>query len=381
MTPHAETLARAEVVARAARLWRDRAYPSRASIAPAIAERTAYGVAMVEYALDRLFGSLNRDALVAAIEGELGEDDVEPLGNVAVISSRTTIGVAIVPAAFAFCAGCNVLVKDREDALVSAFFQTIVEQRGTVPVPTLAAKTWNGAEHDLSGFEAVVAFGSEETLRALRCHAPKARFISFGPACSIGYVCRETLGDPAHARDVARGAARDLVLYEGEGCMSLHALFVETGAAPLANFADTLGREIEAANAAFPSVRQEDAFKRMTARDLALFRGTLLASGVHAEYVLVAGDPERPPSFVPRVLALHAAEKPAAMREYVTRHGLAAECCAISADREDAVSAAYAAGCSRIARFGEMQSPSLDYLHGGQTRIAEFVRRRVTAST
>ena len=50
-------------------------------------------------------------------------------GSVCVVSSRTTIGVAIVPAVFALCAKCDVLVKDREDGLVRAFFSTLAEER------------------------------------------------------------------------------------------------------------------------------------------------------------------------------------------------------------------------------------------------------------
>ena len=102
--------------------------------------RTGYASAAVDYAFDRLFGSLTREAIEAVIAGELGTVDALdgfvaspgrppsgalPIGRVCIISSRTTIGVAIVPAVFALCAKCSVLVKDREDFLASAFFATV----------------------------------------------------------------------------------------------------------------------------------------------------------------------------------------------------------------------------------------------------------------
>jgi hypothetical protein len=356
--------------------WHDRNFPPRARALEPIQERTKYSIPAIEYALDRLFGSITVEALEATIAREIGDREVCPVGRVAIVSSRTTIGVAIVPAVFAICAGCDVLVKDREDHLVRAFFQTLVEEY-VDEKPRFTAETWHGSERELSGFDAVVVFGTDETLRAVRSRlAPSARFIPYGPACSIGYITREALHDEAAAQGIARGAARDLVLYESEGCLSLHALFIEEGGNVTPDaFARIMARAIERANGEIPlGPDRSDFTRRMTARDLALFRGTLLASDADARYMLEHGSIERAPAFLPRVLALHVVGGPAAMTDYVRRHRLPLEACAIAGDRSDVVAAAVDGGAHRIARFGEMQAPSLDDAHGGRPRIAEFLR-------
>ena len=66
-----------------------------------------------------------------------------PLGRVCIVSSRTTIGVAILPAIFALCAKCDVLVKDREDHLVAAFFETLGDELAELR-DAATAQTWKG---------------------------------------------------------------------------------------------------------------------------------------------------------------------------------------------------------------------------------------------
>jgi hypothetical protein len=356
-----------EAIARAAERWRAPAFPPRLRAARRISERMAYSMPMVEFALDALFGSVTQESLERAIAAEIAGVDPEPAGRVAVISSRTTIGVAIVPALFAIAAGCDVLVKDREDGLVAAFFETLRKQASIDDARDdgeFRAETWDGASgtRDLSQFDVVVAFGANETLEAIsRSVPPRTRFIAYGPKASVGYISRDDLGSETDARRIADGAARDLVLYEGEGCLSLHALFIEAGAAvSIESFAAILASAIERAGIAFPihPARSRDVVARANARDLATFRGTLFASNSDASFLLEAGSPDRAPAFLPRVLAIHAVASPEEMHAYLERHRIPIECCA-----------------GRVGvRFGEMQTPSLLYRHGGRPRIAEFVR-------
>ncbi|MDP9016720.1 MAG: hypothetical protein M3N19_00170, partial [Candidatus Eremiobacteraeota bacterium] len=130
-------------IADAAQRWADADFPPRVRATELIASRTGYSVPVVEYALDRIFFEITTDALEATITSELGslhaldgfvaqagrpERSAHAVGRVCIISSRTTIGVALIPAIFALCAGCEVTVKDREDAFVGAFFETLYEE-------------------------------------------------------------------------------------------------------------------------------------------------------------------------------------------------------------------------------------------------------------
>jgi acyl-CoA reductase-like NAD-dependent aldehyde dehydrogenase len=387
-------------IADAAERWSDGDFPPRVQVLDRIADRTGYSVPVVEYALDRLFFSMTRTNLEAAIRGELGSLEIldgfaprhgrpeawaAPAGNVCVISSRTTIGVALVPAIFALCAKNDVLVKDREDALVQAFFETLAQELDAFAEAANAA-AWSPREEqapELERFDIIVAFGSDATLSAIRNSlSASTRFIGYGSRASAGYVTREALAAHAAAESVARGAARDLVLYETEGCLSLHVLFVENGGVlSPSQFAAILATCVEEANIEFPVGRREAANVARIAqrRNLAAFqaasgRGAVFAADDAGYAVIVDQPPNEPPQFLPRTLGIIAVEQPGDARRYLQAHGLRLEGFALSDARTDVARAAIEAGAVRLARFGELQQPPLEGDHGGRPRIAEFVR-------
>src|SRR5579863_4782409 len=186
-----------DAVAGASAAWCDVRYAPRRRAVDAVSNRTGYSPPVVEFAFDRLFRSLGGDAIAAVIAAELGSLEVldgfvdlgargmtraVPIGRVCVISSRSTVGVAIVPAIFALCAKCDVLVKDREDHLVSAFFATLAEELPELRASAAAISWQSGRESlDLAGFGAVVAFGSDATLAEIAAQLPhSARFVPHG---------------------------------------------------------------------------------------------------------------------------------------------------------------------------------------------------------
>lgn len=401
MNPLLELPARQIVrsIADAAQRWSDADFPPRVRVLGAIADRTGYSPPVVEYALDRLFESLSTPALEAVIADELGSLDaldrfVErsgrpharalPAGAACIVSSRTTIGVAIVPAAFALCAKCPTVVKDREDLLVSAFFATLAQEREAFRAAAVA-RAWDGAQSDfdIAEFATVVAFGRNDTLARLRerC-APEARFVGFGAKASAGYVGRETLDEQNSARSIATGAARDLALYESQGCLSLHVLFVERGGdVSPERFAELLAGEIERAAIEFPVGTRDagDLAALGSARALAAFRAAAgegrVYSNADASHLLAADPPRsQPPFFLPRALVLFSVDSPAEALSYLHKHGIALEALATASQRADVAAFAVEAGAARIARFGELQAPSLGSNHGGRARVSDFVR-------
>jgi acyl-CoA reductase-like NAD-dependent aldehyde dehydrogenase len=370
-------------IADAAARWSDADFPARVRATQRVAERTGYSVPVVEYAFDRLFFSITQDALTATIEDELGGLDIldefmprqgrteawaQPAGSVCVISSRTTIGVALPAAIFALCAKCDVLVKDREDSLIAGFFETLYEEDEHFRTAA-RAEAWSSDDNeipDLRSFDAVVAFGRNETLEQIRnALKPDARFVGFGSRASAGYITREALSDAAAARTIARGAARDLVLYETEGCLSLHVLFAENGGrVSVAEFSTLLEKEIETANVEFPRAAENHGARIAQARALAAFRSA----------VAVPAPTLEAPQFLPRVLSAIAVDDPAQALEYLRSHDLPLEGFAIAGDRDDITALAIAAGAVRLSRFGELQHPPLHGSHGGRPRIGDFIK-------
>jgi acyl-CoA reductase-like NAD-dependent aldehyde dehydrogenase len=387
-------------VASAAERWSDGDFPPRVRILDRIVDRTGYSLPAVEYALDRFFFSVTESELNATIRGELGSLEVldgfakrqdrpdawaSPAGNVCVISSRTTVGVALTPAIFALCAKCDVLVKDREDTLVQAFFETLAEELDEFAEAARAAM-WSSEDAntpDLQRFDIVVAYGGDEAFVKIRQELhPQARFISYGPRASAGYVTRESLQSSQTLRDIAGGAARDLILYESEGCLSLHMLFVERGGAITPHeFTQALADAVERANVEFPLGRHEAETSARLAhqRNLSAFRAATGAGAVFAnpaaEYTLVLDPPKNePPQFLPRALGVMPVDDVAEALAYVREHRIPLEGFALSTDRADVVKMAIQAGAVRLTRFGELQHPPLGGDHGGRPRIAEFIR-------
>lgn len=387
-------------IAGAAERWRDADFPPRVRATAEIAERTGYSLPVVEYGLDRLFFSIRERALEAVIGDELGglaaldgftargrrpQSWARPAGRVCVVSSRTTIGVAIVPAIFALCAKCDVLVKDREDRFVRAFFATLAEELDEF-AEAARAEVWSSTDVDapeLRDFDVVAAFGGTETLAEIRAAAhPEARFIGFGPRASCGYIARESLEAGAPLDELAAAAARDLVLYETEGCMSLHALFVEHGGAvAVEEFTERLARAVERAAVEFPLARRTgtQTARIANARQLAAFRAAAGQGAVYSDaggtYVVELDPPATaPPALLPRALAVRSVDAPEEALAYLRAHGIAAEAFALSSDRADLQAMAVIGGAVRLVRFGELQHPLLEGYHGGRPRIAEFVR-------
>lgn len=386
-------------IADAAERWSDADFPPRVRATEAIVARTGYSTPVVEYALDRIFFSMSERAIRATLASELGSCEAvdgfvaradrpdawaRPVGRVAVVSSRTTIGVALVPAVFALCAKCDVVVKDREDHLVRAFFDSLAEEREEFARAAVAQEWTHERTHEtLRDFDAVVAFGGNDALASIRAATPaEARFIGFGPRASAGYIARETLADDEALEATLEGAARDAVLYESEGCLSLHALFVEdAGALAPAAVAERLAAAMERAAIEFPVGRRDaqTAAAVSSARNMAAFRAATARGAVYsdaaASFVLVLDPPDdEPPAFLPRTLGLRTVAHPAQALQYLRHHAIPLEGFALSSDRTDVVEMALEAGAVRLARFGELQQPPLSGEHGGRPRATDFIR-------
>lgn len=384
-------------VSSAAARWADPSFATRQRLSEAVSQRTGYSAPVVKHAFDALFGSLRHDAIEAVIADELGclgvLDDFAPrpgrpraralpLGEIAIVSSRTTIGVAIVPAMFALCAKCAVHVKDRDDSLVAAFFETLKEELPELE-GSLSAEGWDGeAEPDrLSGYDGIVAFGNDHTLsRIARELPPETRFMGFGSKASAGYITREARENEEDVHAVAARVARDVVLYDTEGCLSLHVLFVEPHERfPIARFSQFLADAVAAIAREFP-VSNRDAparARQALARDAATFALSPRAvqSDADSSFLVVAdASGERPPPLVARSVAIYEVDSPAQAARYLLRHGISLEGLAIADRRDDVVDMALQLGVSRITELGVLQRPPLGYFHGGRPRIAEFVR-------
>jgi hypothetical protein len=386
-------------VADAAGRWCDADFPARVRATQAIAQRTGYTEPVIDYALDALFGSIDRTALSATIVSELGalaaldgfivregRPDVTFRGmeRVAIVSSDTTIGVAIPAFAFGLCAKAHVTVKDRDDRLVAAFAETIAEEQPELR-EAMRVETWHGSDDAasrayLGDARAVIAYGRTETLASIRALLPPdARFVPFGHRTSVAYVSRETLADADAARACARGLAVDALLYDGEGCLSVHAAFVERGGSlGVAAFAELVAAACDSVAIEFPAGYAADdavtAYRRSAEFRTAQGAGTVYP-GRDGPHLVVLDPHDEPPPFLRRTLALYSVDRVADASEFVRRHRIALEAVASSDPaRTDVEAFALGSGASRLAVPGALQRPPLGGEHGGAGRILPFVR-------
>jgi hypothetical protein len=389
-------------IADAAERWTDADFPPRVRATAAIEERLGYTMPVVDYALDRLFGGLTEAVLTAAIARELGSlaalDGFAPreglpaawargVERATIVSSDTTIGVAIAPLAYALCAKSRVTVKDRSDALVAAFAETLGEALPALR-DAIEVHRWTGGDASvedvaLGGADVVVAFGRPDALRAIRAAcAPETTFVPFGHRASAGYVDRASLDRDADL--LAAAIARDALLYDGDGCLSLHLLFVEGGDAPaLARFVRVLADACDAAAIEFPAgtrdatrAAQAAAYAATAAFRAANGSGSVRRAADGAWSIVVDAPHDELPPFGAGTIPLVVVGGVADAAAYVERHALPLQAIGVPPGIGDDAAGELAArlGAVRVAALGELQAPPLGGHHGGRARIADFVR-------
>jgi hypothetical protein len=171
-----------------------------------------------------------------------------------------------------------------------------------------------------------------------------------------------------------------MLLYDGEGCLSLRVLFIERGAqVSPARFCESLRDAIEGAARDFPAVASaESSARRATARDMASFRSDRdqrIFTDARSSYLVVLDPPlDQPPLLLPRALSVYSVTDPREAAAYLERHRIPLEALAVAESNADLRNAAAGLGASRITLLGSLQDPPLGEFHGGRPRIAEFVR-------
>ncbi len=223
-----------------------------------------------------------------------------------------------------------------------------------------------------------MAFGREDALRAIRARCgAETRFVPFGHRASLG---RLSGADVAALDDrLAERIVRDALLYDGEGCLSLHALFAQAQGAALDRAGALLAAACERVAVEFPAgpPQPERAAAVAAYRNLAAFRA---AGGRGAVYrgggatVVAGASPDEPPPFLPRVLPVLAVRSDDDVAAYAAAHRLPVQALGVVVPDEAALGLARRLGAVRVAPFGTLQAPPLGGHHGGAPRIADFVR-------
>ncbi len=288
---------RASLVAQGAAEWRDSASLVRRAARTALAaERVAWSPQVVEAALDDVLWDLDASRAAALVR------DREPLDRrpVLVILPGNVIGPTIVSAYCAALAGARVILKSPgvERSLAPILAEQF-ERLGDPLDQLIEARYWLSAERSafaqtLEGVRRIVAFGSDETVAALRAEAGAIPVRGYGTSYSLGYVA-----PGADAALAAAGAARDICMFDQRGCMSPQTIYVEGDEAHAIAFAHALAAALRTAGTAFPRATFEPGEAAAVMERVRRFSMTALAPATHALETLILGPPaDGAPDFV-----------------------------------------------------------------------------------
>jgi len=277
------------------------------------------------------------------------------------------------------------------DPLLPALFAQILADVAPGIGECLAVCYWPGTatalqQAALREVELAVVYGGGETVQAVRGMLPAGvRLVEHGPRFSLAAVAREELAGDAAYR-AAAGVARAVAVFDQQGCVSPHVVYVEKGGEVTpAEFAELVARELEVVERELPrgrlSIEEASAiqqlrgaaeFRALAGRDVRLF------TSAGTEYTVIYDDePGFTPSCLNRVLRVtpvaDLAEIPphlAPLRAYLQTVGLAAR-----GERRAALADLLGrAGVSRITTLEAMPWPPPTWHHDGQEPMRELVR-------
>jgi hypothetical protein len=182
--------------------------------------------------------------------------------------------------------------------------------------------------------------------------------------------------------DVAAAAAHDVAMFDQQGCVSPHVLYVLGGPVPAAEFGRRLAVALQDVEEVTPRgpLTVEEAARIRQVRGAAEFRygaEVIADAGGTAWTVIVDRDPAFAVSCLNRVVyikPLGRVEELAGLLKpvppYLQTVGVAGD---------DALLAVVAEvvgpmGAARVCRLGRMQHPPLDWRHDGRPRLHELLR-------
>jgi hypothetical protein len=328
--------------------------------------------------LARLCG-LSRDGLRAGLEAVLGGVRKEPaaalltrahpvpdIGPVLVVLASNLPGLAVQPLLPALLARRPVLLKSPSaEPLFAPAFLAALARREPRLAGAVAAATWPGGDAKLeapvlAGVGTVLAYGDRETLEDLERRAP-GKVVGYGPKTSFAVV-----GASADLRAAAEGVARDVVLFDQRGCLSVVAVYTDGDAEGLAERLETElvdlarrwppGPSVRAVSAAVQHLRLEAEMRGLRLSDLPLRQGT----------VIVDPDPALRPSPGLRTVRVHPLEDLERLPEILAPWRGRLQGAALAGEEAWALEPRLAAlGLSRFAAPGELQSPDATWHNGG----------------
>jgi hypothetical protein len=378
---------------------------SAARLAAQVAAATGYSVPMARSVLERMAADWRAGPLMRLVEAELGDPSL--LDGFATVNGRqahasgaplavhifsgNVPGVAVTSMIRSLLVKSPVLGKTAAgERILAPAFARALSAIHPVLGAAIAVVYWEGGNHALEDAafaqaEIVVHYGGRDALQEVsRRIPPGTRLIEHGPRISFGMVGRDALahGDVATlARDVAYAVG----MFDQQGCVSPHVVFVEDGGdtTPRA-FARAAADALHALEDSMPpgpvSPAYAAAIRRV--RDAAEFRAIggqdvdVWGSAALGHTVVYDTTPSFDASCLGRTITFHPV---AALSDVIPlvrpyRSVLQSVALAVGTPRLDELRIPLAhAGISRITTFESLPWPPFHWHHDGRGPLLELL--------
>lgn len=358
-----------------------------------VSARSGFSGPIVAQALDWTFSEITIGQMRRLLISELGSDDVadDPALRSPELTFLIAAGAIFQPAVngvvFSLLIKSPIAVKcsSHEPVLLPLFVRTL---RGIDPGVGSAAEAALLA-HDrvdqlLSKADAVIAYGSDETISLIRSRmfpsprrgegegeGQRKKFIGYGHKTSLAVVGSGSLRKNIDARAAARGLALDVAMYDQSGCLSPQCVYVESGAKTgPEEFAGMLAGELATLTKSLPpgplGIEQAGAIQSF--RGEFEFQGGPVFFGDRLSYTIVVDrDPAFRPSPLGRTILVKPVEKifdlPVFLKS-VEGHLQAVGATPVD-DIQDMINPLRALGASYFCPLGQMQRPPLAWQNAG----------------
>ncbi len=368
----------AAAIAEACRLWSDTQYDRRRRVIEAVCEKWGVSVQV----LDESLGALLKPFEPAALRSLAAKAPKARL-LLGIIAPGNVVGAGLHEIVQGLVAGASLAVKtsSSEPFFFPQFVRTVVELEPSLG-KKIAVLNWGREQRGLTETllrtcNTVAAFGEDTTIEAL-VSAPD--LLPFGTRFSGALIA---LGDSyelrAHRLEaLARALARDVVLFEQRGCLSPHHVFVQSRneqeardfASLLARMLDELQQSLPAPKrfdldgaAAVRAIREETRWRKLGGEPVELWEGASFAYTVvfdrDSAFRISPQHRTVYVSFLPEISQLdvrlaHVAGRLEAFALWVPE--------SLS---EKVKSKLRAHGVSYFCEPGQMQSPPVEWPHGG----------------
>lgn len=367
---------------------------------------TGYSPPVVRFAIEQVLALLSPEALWRKVQAEFPDpgvlDGFRPIpggGRTRAMGARLVVdfvagnipGLAVQEMTHALLVKAPILVKlPRNEPLWAPLFASTLAEVAPPLGESIALLWWpreEGNFHRLAAeaAEVVVASGSDETLSALRRYVPPTTlFLPHGHRVSCAFVHRACL-----TRETAEALAYDVAHYDQQGCLSPHAVYLQSNDDPSPEtFAGWLAEALQRLETTLPKGKTfpQEAAAIQQRRALARLLGAkvLASEGSTAWTVILETKPEHSPepsrfpfSCLGRTIILRVVEDWRTMLlqlEPLAPH-LSAMGVALPPEEVEAFREALAeVGITRFCPIGLLQTPPPTWHQDGRSPLSDLVR-------